>query len=56
MVHRPRGGRATLLVTPFRPLTTAERSDVEHEAAALLRFVAAAEGEHDVVVAPHDTE
>jgi hypothetical protein len=47
------GGRATLLVTPFRRLTTAERSDVEREGAALLRFVASAEGEHDVVVAAH---
>ncbi len=50
------GDRATIVVTPFRPLTAAERADVEHEAAALLRFLAAVAGEHDVVVAPHGAE
>jgi hypothetical protein len=47
-------GRATLVVTPFRTLTAAERSGVADEGAELLRFLAASD-DHDVVVAPLGT-
>lgn len=41
-------GRATLVVTPFRPLGRAERADVADEGERLLAFAAADAADHDV--------
>ena len=48
------GGRATLVVSPFRTLTAAETSGVSDEGAELLRFLAGGD-DHDVVVTPLGT-
>lgn len=47
-------GRAALVVTPFRRLTAAERTDVGDEGARLLGFTAADADDHDVRVGRPD--